>query len=403
MFFVPFATDAPVYHWPYGTIGIIVLNALVFFLTGHCDPDICEPYALAFGDGLHPVQWLTWSFLHKDIFHLAINMFVLWSFGLVVEGKIGVFAFVPLYFGIGAVDGAIVQALMMNADHDVAVGSSGTILGILAICMIWAPKNEFSCLFVALLFIRIYVNIFEMAIVHFTLLVLFLEGIDFVRSGLELSMGLAELFGLLLGLGVGVVTVKLNLVDCEGWDLFRVMAGTHGSNAEAKPAVKAKPRPKSDTNPEGVAKEVLAQSRAPSGPLTVASPETAIKRVRKFLEQGDPHAALAAHERAARQLEDYVLPDADLVALLKAFSANQDDPAAIPVMEEFIKRQPEKSAKIRLKLAQLLMQDRKFSRALSHLTTIPANALSPELEQLRRQLIRKAGASQDAGAYELGD
>ena len=51
---------------------------------------------LEFGK-FRPWQWLTANYMHADIFHLLGNMFVLWGFGLVVEGKVGWWRFLLIY------------------------------------------------------------------------------------------------------------------------------------------------------------------------------------------------------------------------------------------------------------------------------------------------------------------
>src|SRR5437763_17148426 len=77
MIVIPTGTDAPIYHWPYATVALIVLNVALFFAVPPVsssprldDNDEVvedvenvsnfERYALALGDGrLHPVQWAT--------------------------------------------------------------------------------------------------------------------------------------------------------------------------------------------------------------------------------------------------------------------------------------------------------------------------------------------------------
>lgn len=44
---------------------------------------------LSWGDGYHPLQWVTSIFDHLGIVHLAFNLIALSCFGLIGEGKIG--------------------------------------------------------------------------------------------------------------------------------------------------------------------------------------------------------------------------------------------------------------------------------------------------------------------------
>jgi len=76
MIVIPTGTDAPIYHWPYATVALIVLNVALLFavppLAGTVRLDEndkviedvetvsnFERYSRAVGDGrLHPVQWV---------------------------------------------------------------------------------------------------------------------------------------------------------------------------------------------------------------------------------------------------------------------------------------------------------------------------------------------------------
>src|SRR3990172_3798648 len=91
--FAPINTDAPIYHWPRATVGLIAVNvaALVAIRSGVLgDFDhVVARYGLVHGSGLKPWQWVTSNFVHRDWLHLAGNMLFLWGLGLVVEGEGG--------------------------------------------------------------------------------------------------------------------------------------------------------------------------------------------------------------------------------------------------------------------------------------------------------------------------
>jgi len=166
---IPWNTDAPIYYFPWATIGLIVANTLVFFVTASLPPDDLEPWILLFGQGLHPLQWISNCFLHAGFIHLLGNMIFLWSFGLVVEGKLGWQKFLPLYFGICGAYSLIVQLIMLGSSGG-ALGASGAIYGLLAISMIWAPRNEYSCVLLVGRF-----PTFDIPILGFAMLYLLLQ------------------------------------------------------------------------------------------------------------------------------------------------------------------------------------------------------------------------------------
>ena len=58
---IPWGTDAPIYHKPFATVGLIVVNVLVFILFPSPSH---EDWTLVLGEGLHPFQWVTNIFMH---------------------------------------------------------------------------------------------------------------------------------------------------------------------------------------------------------------------------------------------------------------------------------------------------------------------------------------------------
>ncbi len=113
-----------------------------------------------------------------------------------------------------------------------SAGASSVIYGLLAISLVWAPRNEVTC--VTIIFFRM-VYIFENSIVAFAG---FYFGSQMLMAGLvdfAMSSAVIHLLGAATGFGVGVLMLKMNWVDCENWDLFAVMAGTHGGLTELEP------------------------------------------------------------------------------------------------------------------------------------------------------------------------
>ncbi|MDA0590813.1 MAG: rhomboid family intramembrane serine protease, partial [Planctomycetota bacterium] len=118
---IPLGTDAPIYHYPFATIVLIVANVVVFAATGAAmDPEAIEPWALSHGQGLHPVEWVTSNFVHGGFGHLIGNMIFLWGFGLVVEGKLGWWKYLLVYLGIGLTQCALEQTFMLGYDGEAA-------------------------------------------------------------------------------------------------------------------------------------------------------------------------------------------------------------------------------------------------------------------------------------------
>ena len=110
------------------------------------------------------------------------------------------------------------QMFVPAALANCSLGASGVIFGLMAISLIWAPMNEMSCLFLIVfrpIFFDITVWGFAMLMAALQLLTAWLTGMTY---GSEALHAIGAMFGLL----VGVAMLKMNVVDCENWDIFSV-------------------------------------------------------------------------------------------------------------------------------------------------------------------------------------
>ncbi|MGB7325192.1 MAG: rhomboid family intramembrane serine protease [Rubripirellula sp.] len=262
MFFI-YGTDAPLYHYPIVTSVMVVINVVVhwaIFMTG---VDV-TPWILAFGDGYHPIQMVTHNFLHIGWLHLIGNMLFLFPFGLVVEGKIGWARMLALYMAIGTFQGFTQQTMMLPfdtgseaaelvemfdspdspLDEDVkkelksqwrkdlmqegfgSLGASAVIFGLLAVCVIWAPSNNFDVYFRWGLFMPAPDGgIREWAISTVCAMFVVKEAFMFWLMGMPLSSEALHLNGFIVGGACGAAMLVWGWVDCEGYDLISIWGG----------------------------------------------------------------------------------------------------------------------------------------------------------------------------------
>ena len=103
-------------------------------------------------------------------------------------------------------------------------GASAILYGLLAISLVWAPRNEVTIL--VIIFYR--AATFEVTILTFGGWYIGLEVLNAVFGGLSMGSATLHAMGALIGFGVGVALFKLKLVDCAHWDLFAVMSGHYG-------------------------------------------------------------------------------------------------------------------------------------------------------------------------------
>ncbi len=140
----------------YVTFGLIAANVLVYFATTLGGDNFTTAAVLGLGfipSVVHdtaelPVQYvvipenfsyLTYAFLHADIFHLGGNMLFLWVFGDNVEDALGHFRYLVFYLAC-AVAGAVVHGLVAPDSQEPLIGASGAIAGVVAAYLILYPR-----------------------------------------------------------------------------------------------------------------------------------------------------------------------------------------------------------------------------------------------------------------------
>ncbi len=141
----------------YVTISLIAINIAVWLITG---PIASEQFANAalLGFGYIPAlifdyaqldpslvvvpdgfTFVTYSFLHGDFMHLAMNMLFLWVFGDNVEDALGHFRYLAFYL-LCAAAGALAHGLLDPASEAPLIGASGAISGVVAAYFLLHPK-----------------------------------------------------------------------------------------------------------------------------------------------------------------------------------------------------------------------------------------------------------------------
>ncbi|MFB6285113.1 MAG: rhomboid family intramembrane serine protease [Candidatus Bipolaricaulia bacterium] len=94
-------------------------------------------------------QLLTYMFLHGSLFHILINMFVLWQFGNILERVWGSQRFLKYYFftGTGAGLVTVLWPFIMGGGVAINLGASGAIMGVLFAFAMLFPNQQLMLLF----------------------------------------------------------------------------------------------------------------------------------------------------------------------------------------------------------------------------------------------------------------
>jgi membrane associated rhomboid family serine protease len=393
MFFAaPINTDAPIYHWPKATLGLIIAQAVVFAVvfSGLLGPSekVLADWSLAYGTGLHPLQWFTSIFLHAGFLHLAGNLFFLWGLGLIVEGKLGWARFLAVFLTIGVLESAIEQACLFRFSGS-SCGSSSALFGLLAIALLWAPRNEITFGFILVIPLMFRVGSFDVPVQVFALLELALEGLMAWLNGFRPASEVLHLAGAAIGAGIGWTLLRRGVVDCEGWDLFTLIQRGPGRRDEKHGNART-------------ASTATTASQSTIGQASTASERKALKRIRVLLRESRPVLAWNELQQTRHWLPDWQLPLKVTQQLAQAlFEAERWEESA-ELLAEAIRRHPADCVATRLQAAGVLIERLNRPQAgLKLMQPIDVSALSPDdrgrFDSLRTEALRQV----DAGTVEF--
>lgn len=130
---------------------IIKINILVFFLwylVSMVNPEFMVKNFLVSWTAINEGRiWtlLTSAFSHNMFFHLFINMFVLFNFGLMVENYLGAKRFLIFYLLAGMAGSllhCIVSAFLLHQPELLALGASGAISGVILLFALLYPREK---------------------------------------------------------------------------------------------------------------------------------------------------------------------------------------------------------------------------------------------------------------------
>lgn len=123
------------------TVLLIAANVAASMLA-FSNPAFMDKNLFHVGPILHRREWhriITSGFLHGGALHLLVNMYVLWTFGRVIEYNLGPVSFLIIYFA--ALIGGNLWALLENKTKPNyrALGASGATSGIVMSFILFRP------------------------------------------------------------------------------------------------------------------------------------------------------------------------------------------------------------------------------------------------------------------------
>ena len=414
---IPYSTDAPIYHYPIGTVALIVINIVCFF--AFCfgisetsfddiqhftdadgkpiktfelvkkleelgregiDPEQFlkqltpvkagpdgwqQELSLQYGRGFRPWQWLTCMFMHANLGHLIGNMIFLWSFGLLVEGKLGFWLFLSVYVGMGVFQSFAEQAFMFLATGS-SLGASGAIFSLLALVVIFAPLNSYE----TVLWIGIRPLFFETPNLIFCGIYLAMNVFFFCLSGAAYGTEALHLIGFLVGVPVGLIMLTRGYVDCEGYDIISHYTDKKGEESKVgKKQLKTREAKRE-------AKQLASMPRIDQGQVRVKM----AGQVDQAIQEGNFDLAVALQSKIAVNNPGASWNHPQLIAIIQHYLREKQLTKAEPLIERHIELFEEHRFQLQLKLLKLWLNGQRPRHALRYMQGLNP-AFLEEVEQ----------------------
>lgn len=399
---IPYSTDAPIYHYPIATVTFIVINVVCFFAfcvglsysddidhfldkdgnklekfevleqaeeleaAGQDARDFLQQLRpilgggsdwrsellLHYGRGLRPWQWLTCMFMHADIMHLIGNMIFLWSFGLLLEGKLGWWLFCLLYLGTGMFQSFAEQTLLFF-QSGASLGASGAIFSLLALVVIFAPLNSFE----TFLFFGFRVFLIEVPILVFGVIYLFMNGLFFVLSGGSYGTEALHLIGFFVGVPIGIYMLTRGYVDCEGFDIISHYTNKTGRDSKVgKKELKQRQAKRS-------AKEMASLPKIDQGQVRANMSD----QVDQAILEGNCDLAVALQAKISVSNPGAGWTQKQLIAVIKHYLKEKQLTKAEPLIQKHIELFDEHRFALQTKLLKLWLHDQRPRHALRYM------------------------------------
>jgi len=223
---LPIRTSIYPRRTPYLNYALIAINVVIFLLSyapheviisGRRELEALRPWAQIFklypGPFLELWQFVTYAFLHADVWHIAGNMYFLYLFGNNVNDKLGNISYLCLYLG-GAVAAAIGHALF-NANP--VLGASGAVAAITGAYMVLFPQT-----LITIIYWLFFIGTAEISALYFIAFKLIVWDNIIAAGGASIAYG-AHLAGYAFGIIVVLLLLATGIVSKSQFDLWAMI------------------------------------------------------------------------------------------------------------------------------------------------------------------------------------
>jgi membrane associated rhomboid family serine protease len=206
---IPLRDTQPSRTTPIVTVGIIVVNVLVFLYQVSLDRFSVNHLIAEYGvipDRLHALSLVTSMFLHGGWMHVIGNMWFLWIYGDNVEDVLGHVRYLLFYLLAGVAAGLLQVALSWDSRVPM-IGASGAIAGVMGAYLVKFPRARVLTLIPVFVFFTT-VEVPAVFILLYWFVIQFFSGVGLIGYS-HLSQGGVAWFAHVGGFVAGMVLILL--------------------------------------------------------------------------------------------------------------------------------------------------------------------------------------------------
>lgn len=365
---------------------MVFLNIIVFAVQ-LAAPEFMEQFILDYGS-FNPLTWLTSACMHGGFGHIIGNMVVLATCGWIIEGKIGWWRFIALYFVLAFISGGMIQTIMFFIGGSGALGASCVIYGMIAMILIWAPENTITILVVGWFFFNLINFTFEVALMIVCILLIALELLTAAYSGFAISSAVLHLFGVVPGAVVGFCMIKLRWVDCEGYDLISILSGKRGKRVLT-------------VQQEQEQNRIRKEEKASADEAF----ETSQTMVDSYIAKGHFEMAFNRYQVQHRRDKQFMLSEKQFVAIINGLWPIENKRSkAVSIIELYLKQYQALRVQMTLKIARYYLLEKHQPKKCGQLIkSISKEPLTDKQSQFAKQLVLRARQMISDGVIEFSD
>jgi membrane associated rhomboid family serine protease len=147
MLLIPLHTDRRLTSLPLVNVSLIVANLIIFAIQHGTHTELTRTLLL---NPLAPslFQFITYQFLHQDIYHIGGNMIFLWTFGNNVEDRLGKIGYLFFYLAGGIIAG-LGHCL---GEVSPVLGASGSVAAVTGAFLVLYPNTRTTIFYWLIIF-----------------------------------------------------------------------------------------------------------------------------------------------------------------------------------------------------------------------------------------------------------